>query len=517
MVAIAGYKKENILRAVQDMYTQVAQNPAQVTHSLIGRRATGIAGYLDAQLDGLPESAIESFAGVANPFLANAIRAGDTVLDIGSGSGTDVLIAARLIGPRGKVFALDLTHAMREKLRANLQKAGISNVEIVAGEMEAIPLPDESVDVVTSNGVLNMAPDKGFTIAEIFRVLKPGGRLQLADIALGKAISFKYKQNPQLWAECIVGAVEEEKYLEMLRAAGFQDVEAISHLDYFATTPNLESRQVAKLFNAHSLVMRAIKPAGAELERLKAADTPLKRALARFAKECAGVAGAGVAAAVCAGVAPLVAALGAVGAGAFTNHATMFPVFVGFIAWNVWLLWRSGRTRSYLGPFWLALASGAVSVVTFWLAVVGLVPAVWWWPNAGMGLLVVASLWSLLKARKAASCVDDMVREVALRGGKPTLTRQVANGAALSVAAAAAFYGMYKSVDMFVPKADAAQIACYGINGCKGQTACATAHNACPGLNSCKGKGFLHASPKECAEKGGVPLKGSPADPSRKA
>ncbi len=517
MVAIAGYKKENILRAVRDMYTQVAKNPAQVTHCILGRPATHIAGYLKTQLDGLPEGAIESFAGVANPFLANVIRAGDTVLDIGSGSGTDVLIAARAVGTKGKVLALDMTEAMREKLRANLEKAGIGNVEIIAGEMEQIPLPDESVDVVTSNGVLNMAPDKGITVAEIFRVLKPGGRLQLADIALGKAISYKYKQDPQLWAECIVGAVEEDKYLEMLRAAGFRNVEAISHLDYFASNPNPESRKVAELFNAHSLVMRATKPIGAELERIKVADMPFKRALARFAKECTGVAGAGVAAAVCAGVAPLVAALGAVGAGAFTSHAYMFPVFVGFIAWNVWLLWRSGRARSYLGPFWLALASGAVSIVTFWLSVVGFAPSVWWWPNVGMGLLVVASLWSLLKARKDASCVDDMVREAALRGGKPTLTRQVANGAALSVAAAAAFYGMYKSVDTFVPKTDAAQIACYGINGCKGKTQCATAHNACPGLNSCKGKGFLHASAKECADQGGVPLKGSPADPARSA
>ncbi len=515
MVAIANYKRETILRAVRDMYTQVAQNPARVTHCLLGRPAARHAGYADAQLDSLPEGAIESFAGVANPFLANVVRAGDTVLDIGSGSGTDVLIAARAVGPTGKVLALDMTEAMREKLRANLEKAGIGNVEIIAGEMEQIPLPNESVDVVTSNGVLNMAPDKGITIAEIFRVLKPGGRLQLADIALGKAISFKYKQDPQLWAECIVGAVEEDKYLEMLRAAGFRNVEAINHLDYFASNPNPESRKVAELFNAHSLVMRATKPIGAELDRLKAADTPFKRALARFAKECTGVAGAGLAAAVCAGVAPLVVALGAIGAGAFTSHAYMFPVFVGFIAWNVWLLWRSGRARSYLGPFWLALASGAVSVIAFWLAVVSLVPSVRWWPNVGMGLLVVSSLWSLLKARKDASCVDDMVREAALRDARAPLPRRMANGAAIAVAAAGAFYGLYKSVDVLVPKADAAAIACYGINACKGQTACATAHNACPGLNSCKGKGFLRIPPADCAAQGGVPLTGSPADPAR--
>lgn len=515
MVAIANYKKETILRAVQDMYTQVATHPEQVTHCLLGRPAARLAGYADAQLDDIPESAIESFAGVANPFFANAIRAGDTVLDIGSGSGTDVLIAARLTGPKGKVYALDMTEAMREKLRANLEKTDIHNVDILTGEMEAIPLPAESVDVVTSNGVLNMAPDKGITIAEIFRVLKPGGRLQLADIALGKAISYKYKQDPQLWAECIVGAVEEDKYLEMLRAAGFRNVEAISHLDYFASNPNPESRKVAELFNAHSLVMRATKPIGAELERLKAADTPLKRAFARFAKECAGVAGAGVAAAVCMGVAPVLAAFGALGAGAVAEHAYMFPVFTGFIALSVWLLWRSGRARAHMGPFWLALVSGVVSVTSFWLALVGIVPSIWWWPNAGMGILLAASLWSLLQARRAPSCLDDMVREAALRDARPLLPRRVANGAALSIAAAAAFYGMYKSVDVFVSKADAADIACYGINGCKGKTQCATAHNACPGLNSCQGKGFLRVAPADCTAKGGVPLKDSPAGPAR--
>lgn len=514
MVAIANFKRETILRAVQEMYTLVARNPAQVTHCLLGRPATRIAGYPDAQLDDLPESAIESFAGVANPFLANVIRAGDTVLDIGSGSGTDVLIAARRVGSKGKVYALDMTEAMREKLRANLEKADIHNVEIIPGEMEAIPLPDESMDVVTSNGVLNMAPDKGITIAEIFRVLKPGGRLQLADIALGKAISFKYKQDPQLWAECIVGAVEEDKYLEMLRTAGLRNVEAISHVDYFASNPNPESRKVAQLFNAHSLVIRATKPAGTELERIKAADTPLKRALARFTRECAGVAGAGIAFAICSGFPALLSALTAVGAGALAQHAYMFPVFVACVALSLWLLYNTARARAYFPPFWLGLGFGVSAIATFWLSVTGFVPTVWWWPYAGLGGIVAASLWSFVRAQKAESCVDEMIRE-ASQSKLSSPGRKLANGAALSVAAAAAFYGIYKSVDTFVPKAEATQIACFGINGCKGTTACATAWNACPGLNSCKGKGFLHASSKECADKGGVPLKGSPADPAQ--
>ncbi len=487
MVAITNFKRETLLQAVQTMYTEVARAPEKVMHCLIGRPAARAAGYSDAQLENLPETAIESFAGVADPFLANAIRAGDTVLDIGSGSGTDVLIAARLTGPQGKIYALDLTAAMREKLHANLKKAKVDNVEILAAEMEAIPLPDESVDVVTSNGVLNMALDKGITIAEIFRVLKPGGRLQLADIALGKPVAFKYKQDPQRWAECVVGAVEEDKYLEMLRAAGFQDVDAIGHLDHFASSPNAESRKVAELFNAHSLVMRATKPTGAALARIKAADTPTKRAIARFAKESAGIAGAAFAALCCMGIPPLLSALGAIGAGALAKHAYMFPVFTGFIALSVWLLWRSGRVRLHMAPFWLGLTGGVVSIASFWLSGVGFVPSLWWWPNVGMAVLVAASLWSFFKARQADSWVDDMIREAALRAARPPFPRRVANGAALSIAAAAAFYGMYKSVDSFAPKAEAAQIACYGINACKGQTACSTAFNGCPGQNACKG------------------------------
>lgn len=391
MVAIASFKRETILRAVRDMYTEVARAPNQGFHFPVGHAACRYVGYPETLLAQVPPTALESFAGVGYPFAANVIRAGDVVLDIGSGSGTDALIAARLAGPQGKVYALDMTEAMRAKLQANLERAGVSNVTILPGEMETIPLPDASVDVVTSNGVLNLAPDKEKAIAEAFRVLKPGGRLQLADIALAKPISNKYKQNPELWAECIVGAVEEDKYLEMFRAAGFRAVEAIGHLDYFSAAPGEDTRTVAKLFGAHTVVLRALKPAAEELAVKR--DSALTRAWKNFAKECAGVAGAAMAAAICAGVAPLVAALGAVGAGAFARHAYMFPVFTGFIAWNVWLLWRSGRARSHLGPFWLALASGTVAIAAFWLAVVGLVPAVWWWPYAGLGLLVAASLW----------------------------------------------------------------------------------------------------------------------------
>jgi hypothetical protein len=130
-----------------------------------------------------------------------------------------------------------------------------------------------------------------------------------------------------------------------------------------------------------------------------------------------------------------------------------------------------------------------------------------------LGMLIAGSLWEI-GARYYEDCIVRIRRETAHAAAKPGVPT-LARGAAISLAAAAAFYGMYKSVDAFVPKADAAQIACFGINGCQGTTACATAWNACPEQNSCKGKGFLHISSKECADRGGVPLKGSPADPAQ--
>src|SRR5712691_9821536 len=172
MVAIAGFSTEQILAAVQQMYTEVATLPSKQFHFPTGRDACLFVGYPADWLDLLPPTAVESFAGVGFPFRAGVIRPGDRVLDIGSGSGTDALIAAGLVGARGKVLALDITPAMLAKLRRNVAKAGAAHVEVVEGNAEAIPLPDASVDVVTSNGVLNLVPDKAKAFAEIFRVLR---------------------------------------------------------------------------------------------------------------------------------------------------------------------------------------------------------------------------------------------------------------------------------------------------------------------------------------------------------
>lgn len=259
MVAILSNQREVILDAVRAMYTSVATEPQREFHFPTGRPACEFVGYPAAQLDAVPVSAVESFAGVGYPFAAGTIRRGDVVLDVGSGSGTDALIASRLVGAEGHVYALDMTDAMRDKLRANAQRAGAANVEVVAGNAEEIPLPDSSVTVVTSNGVINLVPEKAKAIAEIHRVLRPGGRVQLADIVLLQEASDSCKAHPELWAECVVGATTESKYVEMFREAGFANVEVLSHLDYFAASSSAETRKVAHSFGARTFVMRAEK------------------------------------------------------------------------------------------------------------------------------------------------------------------------------------------------------------------------------------------------------------------
>jgi SAM-dependent methyltransferase len=252
-------KKEFIFKAVDEMYTDVASHPGTVFHFPTGRPACLFVGYPADQLDGLPPEATESFAGVGYPFAANVIRPGDTVLDIGSGSGTDALIAATITGESGIVYGLDMTPAMREKLLRIVAAKGIGHVRVIEGNAERLPLPDASIDVVTSNGVLNLVPDKSASFGEIARVLKRGGRLQIADIALRVPVSDESRADPRLWAECVVGAITEDDYVSLLRAAGLS-VEVLSNLDYFAGSANASTRRAAQTLGAHAIVMRGVKP-----------------------------------------------------------------------------------------------------------------------------------------------------------------------------------------------------------------------------------------------------------------
>lgn len=263
MVAILGFSKDQITAAVQAMYGAVAADPAQHFHFPVGRSACVALGYPESELDPLPPEVVASFAGVGYPFRADVIRPGDTVLDIGAGSGTDSFIASRLVGDRGKAWALDITPGMVAKLKASAQAAGLDNIECIEADVERIPLPDNSVDVVTSNGALNLVPDKRRAFAEILRVLRPEGRVQIADVVIARPVPLGGRSDPQLWAECVVGASIDEDYLDLFRDAGFSDVRVLREFDYFAESPSTETRRIASTLGARSIEVAMRRPSGA--------------------------------------------------------------------------------------------------------------------------------------------------------------------------------------------------------------------------------------------------------------
>ncbi|MFQ5838941.1 MAG: methyltransferase domain-containing protein [Thermoplasmata archaeon] len=249
-----------VTSAVQSLYTEVATRPDKEYHFPLGHEAVEYVGYPKEDIAKLPPTAVESFAGVGYPFAAEVIRPGDTVLDIGSGSGTDVLYASLKVGPQGKVYGLDFTAAMIEKARSNIVRMGATNVEILEGDATGIPLPNASVDVVTSNGVLNLVPDKAAAFKEILRVLRPGGSLQLADIVVQEDVGAVCGLNPQLWADCIGGAAVEAEYHQTIKDAGFADLRVLRRLDYFAKSSSDSTRRITKTFGAESITLAARKP-----------------------------------------------------------------------------------------------------------------------------------------------------------------------------------------------------------------------------------------------------------------
>jgi len=196
---IEGLDVDELRLAIQKEYALVAAEPEQDFHFHTGRQLAAILAYDDEWLDGVPEATIASFAGTGNPFSLGRIAEGEHVLDVGCGAGIDSIIAARMVGATGAVIGVDMTPAMLEKARKSAKEADVHNVDFRQGLAESLPLADGWADVVISNGVLNLFPDKLSGLREMARVLKPGGRLQVGDIIVQKAVPEKGKQDINLW------------------------------------------------------------------------------------------------------------------------------------------------------------------------------------------------------------------------------------------------------------------------------------------------------------------------------
>ena len=180
--------------------------------------------YEGQQVCEIPEEALQVSLGCGNPTALASLSPGEMVLDLGSGGGIDVLLSARRVGPTGKAFGLDMTDPMLELARENQRKSGLTNVEFLKGDIENIPLPDHSVDVIISNCVINLAADKNRVLREAFRVLRPGGRLAVSDVVVRGEVPQAIRRNMELWIGCVAGALQESEYLEKLTQAGFEDI-----------------------------------------------------------------------------------------------------------------------------------------------------------------------------------------------------------------------------------------------------------------------------------------------------
>ena len=181
--------------------------------------------YVNGETDVLPEAAVLASLGCGNPTALAELHPGEVVLDLGSGGGIDVLLSARRVGPTGKAYGLDMTDDMLALARRNAAEAGVTNVEFLQGRIEAIPLPDASVDVIISNCVINLSADKGQVLAEAFRVLKPGGRFAVSDVVVRGAVPAAVRRSMELWVGCVAGALEEGEFRALLTAQGFTGVD----------------------------------------------------------------------------------------------------------------------------------------------------------------------------------------------------------------------------------------------------------------------------------------------------
>jgi ubiquinone/menaquinone biosynthesis C-methylase UbiE len=226
--------------------------------------------YGSDETETVPEEAVRASLGCGNPTALAELRPGEIVLDLGSGGGIDVLLSARRVGPTGRAYGLDMTDEMLALARENQRKAGLENVEFLKGAIEAIPLPDASVDVIISNCVINLSADKDRVLAEAFRVLRPGGRFAVSDVVVRGEVPAAIRRSVELWIGCVAGALDETAYREKLAKAGFEaiDVEATriyraADAREFLASAGLDAEAIAPLVDGKfmSAFVRARKPA----------------------------------------------------------------------------------------------------------------------------------------------------------------------------------------------------------------------------------------------------------------
>jgi len=221
------------------------------------------------QTAGIPADAVTASLGCGNPTALAALHPGETVLDLGSGGGIDVLLSARRVGPTGKAYGLDMTDEMLALARENQRKSGLANVEFLQGQIEAIPLPDDSVDVIISNCVINLSADKDKVLAEAFRVLKPGGRFAVSDVVVRGEIPADIRRSVELWVGCVAGALDEQVYHDKLGRAGFAEVSIEPTRVYraadaraFLDAQGIDAEAIAPVVDGtfYSGFIRAVKP-----------------------------------------------------------------------------------------------------------------------------------------------------------------------------------------------------------------------------------------------------------------
>jgi arsenite methyltransferase len=267
----------DILESVKQKYSQAAKQVRQGGTACCGGAAelTGCDPitkdlYDEAQKSALPAEAIAASLGCGNPTALATLQPGETVLDLGSGGGIDVLLSAKRVGPTGKAYGLDMTDEMLALARENQRKAGITNVEFLKSAIESIPLPDNSVDVIISNCVINLSGDKDRVFSEAFRVLKPGGRLAVSDVVVRGEVPAAIRKSMELWVGCIAGALAETEYRDKLRRAGFESIDLETTRVYraeeardFLAEAGLDVETVAPQIDGKftSAFVRALKPA----------------------------------------------------------------------------------------------------------------------------------------------------------------------------------------------------------------------------------------------------------------